>query len=39
MDEYINTKVKELSKKDYKIDNKVIIMNNKKPGLVVFYNY
>lgn len=39
MDEYTNTKVKELSPKNYKIDNKVIIMNNKKPGLVVFYNH
>tara|TARA_B110001454_G_C12721664_1_gene434968 strand:+ start:629 stop:1663 length:1035 start_codon:yes stop_codon:yes gene_type:complete len=39
MDEYTNTKVTELSSIDYKIDNKVIIMNNKKAGLVVFYNY
>ena len=39
MDEYTNTKVKELSPKKYKIDNKVIIKNNKKPGLVVFYNH
>jgi len=38
-DEYKNTKVKELSNKDYKIDDNVIIMNNKKSGLVVFYNY
>ena len=39
IDEYKNTKIKELSEKDYKIDKKVIIMNNKKTGLVVFYNY
>ena len=39
MDEYTNTKVTELSSIDYKIDNKVFIMNNKKAGLVVFYNY
>jgi|TARA_B100001971_G_scaffold125444_1_gene115511 thiol-disulfide isomerase/thioredoxin len=39
MDEYTNTKVKELSPENYQIDNKVIIMNNKKPGLVVFYHY
>ena len=39
-DEYKNTKVKELSNKDYKIDNKnAIIMNNNKSGLVIFYNY
>jgi thiol-disulfide isomerase/thioredoxin len=39
-DEYKNTKVKELSNKNYKIGNKdAIIMNNNKSGLVIFYNY
>jgi thiol-disulfide isomerase/thioredoxin len=38
-DEYKNTNVKELSSNDYKITNNVIIKNNKKSGLVVFYNF
>ena len=38
-DKFKNTKVKELTDKDYDISKSIKIKNNKNPGIVVFYYY